>query len=406
MLPFGSFFEELDFGEQPPPRERRGSRAPARGDEPYEDDYDDDPPGGGGGRRRGFELRRIVLLVVAVLLLAVGGYWYVQRCQRAEEVDAYRNYVKAANSVTTQANRVGASLSESVLKSGQTPDALVSELEAHAKQQQAVVTAAQALDPPGPLRELQARFLEAQQLRMNGLGGMAKALPDAFGSGGTVAADKAEQIALLYARIVAGDIVYTDSFKAPSERILTTKNVSGVAFDDSEFVTAELLRFVNPDSMGARLQAIGGGTGTTPEPSPNCDPNDANDPDCAPTEPQPGLHGTSIEGVALNGVPLDPNAVVEVQSNADGENIITVTIKNGGDFQETQIQVQALANGLPVGDKSVIPVLDAGSTADVSIPWEPLLGKKVTIKINVDTVAGEKNTDNNSRSYSVLVKIS
>ena len=61
-----------------------------------------------------------------------------------------------------------------------------------AKNQQAVVTAAGDLNPPGSMNELQDRFLEAQQLRLNGLSGMAKALPDAFkGANGNVPVDKA-----------------------------------------------------------------------------------------------------------------------------------------------------------------------------------------------------------------------
>ena len=74
-----------------------------------------------------------------------------------------------------------------------------------AKNQQAVVTAADDLDSPGSMDKLQARFLEAQQLRLNGLSGMAKALPDAFeGANGNVAVDKASTIALLFARVNAG----------------------------------------------------------------------------------------------------------------------------------------------------------------------------------------------------------
>ncbi len=404
MLPFGSFFEELDFGEEPPPRERRGSRAAGRD----EDDYDDyeDPPGGGGGRRGGFQLRRVVLLALAVVVLAVAGYWYVQRCQRAEEVDAYRSYVEGANTTTTAANRVGKALSEAILRAGQKPDALIADLAEQAKQQKAVVTAVQALDPPGPLAEMQGRLLEAQQLRLNGISGMATALPDAFGSGGTVAADKAAQIAQLYARIVAGDVVYTDSFKLPSERILEAKNVSDASFDTSVFIDANLLRFVSPESMGARLASIGGGGPQPPAtPSPDCDPNDPADPDCVAPEPTPGLHGTSIEGVSINGTALDANAVVNVPFGPEGNNVITVILKNGGDFQETQVSVQALIDGEPTGAKSVIAVLDAGATAEVTIPCEPILNRKLTVKINVDAVPGETNQDNNTRSYSVLFKL-
>ncbi len=409
MLPFSSFFEELDFGEEPPPRERRGPRMPGRRD----DEGPDDPDDGDGPRRRGLgggggiEIKRLALVAVAVLILLIGGYWWVQRCQRNEEVDAYKSYVRSANTVTSQANRVAKKLEDSILKQGQTAAQLQTDVNEISKNQQAVVTAAAGLNPPGSMGELQNRFLEAQQLRLNGLTGMAKALPDAFkGAKGNVPADKAAVVALLFARVLAGDIVYTDSFKGPAVKLLDDRNVSGVALDDSQFVTANLLPFVDPTKMAARLTSIVGPTGAETPAICATDPTAAGCPDPGTgTGDKTGLHGTSIEAVTISGTTLNADSVTEVTTDQNNQNTIVASIKNGGDFQETQVQVQAFIDSEQVGETDTIAVFDAGTSADVSFKFEPLFNKaKQSVKIVVKPVGGEQNTANNSRTYSVIFK--
>jgi hypothetical protein len=408
MLPFSSFFEELDFGEEPPPKERRGPRMPGRGgggdDGP--DDPDDDGPRRGGIGGGGIEMRRLILVGVAIVILLIGGYWYIQRCQRNEEVDAYKSYVESANAVTAQANRVGAKLEESFLKQGQTAAQFQTDMNEIAKNQQAVVTSAGELDPPGSMDELQARFLEAQQLRLNGLQGMAKALPDAFeGASGNVTVDKASVISQLFSRVLSGDVVYSDSFKGPAVKLLDEQDVSGVALDDSQFVGPNLLSFVDPKTMAARLTSIAGGGGGTVEPTPECVADPTAEGCEAPSTTATGLHGTSIETVTISGTTLNANDVTEVETDSDNQNSIVVAIKNGGDFQETQVEVQAFVDSEQVGDTATIPVFDAGQTANVTFKFEPLFNKaKQSVKIVVKPVAGEENTANNSRTYQVIFK--
>ncbi len=331
------------------------------------DDPDDDGPRRGGIGGGGIEMRRLILVGVAVVLLLIGGYWYVQRCQRNEEVDAYKSYVQSANAVTAQANRVGAKLEESFLKQGQTAAQFQTDMTEISKNQQAVVTAAGDLNPPGTMNELQARFLEAQQLRLNGLSGMAKALPAAFeGASGNVTVDKASVVAQLFARVLSGDVVHTDSFKGPAVKLLDDQDVSGVALEDSQYVGPNLLSFVDPKTMAARLTSIAGGGGAA-EPSQECQDNpDAEG--CEPTDTtaQAGLHGTSIETVTISGTTLNANDVTEVETDPDNQNSIVVAIKNGGDFQETQVQVQAFVDSEQVGDTGTIAVFDADTTANVT----------------------------------------
>ncbi len=97
--------------------------------------------------------------------------------------------------------------------------------------------------------------------------------------------------------------------------------------------------------------------------------------------------------------------MTEVETDSDNQNSIVVAIKNGGDFQETQVEVQAFVDSEQVGDTATIPVFDAGQTANVTFKFEPLFNKaKQSVKIVVKPVAGEENTANNSRTYQVIFK--
>jgi hypothetical protein len=382
---------------------------PGRRDDEGPDDPDDDGPRRGGIGGGGVELRRLALVAIAIVVLLIGGYWYVQRCQRSAEVDSYKSYVRSANAVSAQANRVATKLEATLLKQGQTSAQLETDMTEIAKNQQAVVTAAKGLSAPGAMKELQARFLEAQQLRLNGLTGVSKALPAAFaGANGNVPAEKAAAVALLFARVLAGDIVYSDSFKGPAVKLLDDRNVSGVALNDSQFVSSNLLSFTDPTKMAARLTSIAGGGGGSVTPSPEC-VADPTAPACTPTDTTKttgtGLHGTSIETVTISGTTLNANDVTEVTTDPNNQNSIVVAVKNGGDFQETQVEVQAFVDSTQVGDTGTIPVFDAGTTANVTFKFEPLFNKaKQSVKIVVKPVAGEENTANNSRTYSVIFK--
>jgi hypothetical protein len=420
MLPFGSFFEELDFGEEPPPPpQRRGPRIPGRGGssggggDDY-DDPDDDGPRGGGGVG-GVEVRRLAIVALAIVLVLVGGYWYVQRCQRSEEVSSYKSYVRNANAVTAQANKVAQKLEASVLKQGQSPQQLQADLNEIAKNQQAVVNAAADLKAPGSMKELQRRYVEAQQLRLNGLSGVAKTLPGTLqGAKSTVDSQKAAALSLIFSRVLAGDIVYSDSFKGPAVKLLDDKNISGVAIDDSQFVGPNLLSFSDPKTMQARLNSIVGAGATETPAACVQDPNSqaCKDAQTSQSTSQPKcngascIHGTAIQSTVINGTTLTQDSVTDVPTDPNNQNQIVVTVKNGGDFQETQVQVQAFIDSTQVGDTATIPVFDAGTTATVNFKFDPLFNKtKQSVKIVVKPVQGEENTTNNSATYQVIFKL-
>jgi hypothetical protein len=254
MLPLLSFFEEFDFDDEPPRRERRLPRLRlGRGVEEEELDDHDEPPhgggGGGGGRgggpRRSFgggvQWQRIGLLVLALVVLALVGYWQLTSCQRSAEVKRYKNYVTAVNDISRQADANGKELAAAILKQGQTPTGIETSVLRIAQSQTALVAKTQALKAPGGMSQVHPFLIEAQKLRANGLAGMAKALKDAFDSvdkkatAPTVASDKVAAVSLLFARVLAGDIVFSDSYQGNAQAVLSKHDIRGAAVDASQF---------------------------------------------------------------------------------------------------------------------------------------------------------------------------
>jgi hypothetical protein len=393
MLPFQSFFEELDFdfesGEEPP-KERRRLRMPGRRDD---DNFDERPPG-----RRGPQWRRIIILVVALCVLGYGAYWYIKSCQRDQEVSAYKTYVRDMNAVTTASNGVGAKLQSAFLKQGQTPQGLEASIASLVRLQQSVVTDAQAVGTPGGMSEVNKEAIQAQQMRENGLIGLSRALPGAFKSYNQktgVDPAQAARLSDMLSRVLAGDVVYSDSYKYPATAVLKEKNITGEAsIADSQWMNDAMLEFIPPTGMSQRLVTIVGGN-TTSGPSVNGGSSSSSNGN--------RLHGTGIKSTSVNGHVVTTTGTNIVGALDVGKNNIVTTIANSGGFQETNVTVHAYVDGSEIGKGQVIAVFGAGQTAQVTFPIEPSLdGTAQTIKIVVDQVQGETNLANNKAVYKVL----
>src|SRR5439155_4454684 len=99
------------------------------------------------------------------------------------------------------------------------------------------VANAEALAPPGPLRPEHRHLVEALQLRVSGLVGMADALRQ---TSGTKTLDKdAARLRDQAQRLIASDVIWDDLFRAPAGAELTKQGVTGAPPPPSKFVTTQ-----------------------------------------------------------------------------------------------------------------------------------------------------------------------
>ena len=358
------FFDDAPSGETTeraaPPRRR--PRLPRR------------PPAGGGSallaRRAGLIVGAIVLAVVLVLV--------VNSCREDQKKAEYENYLERVGAVGGQSADVGQRLNQLIFSSGIKLDDLTAELEGLRREQSQAVANAERLEPPGPLRDQQESLVQAMLLRVEGLNGLSRAFDTvATTAGRNPGALLAEQSD----RLVASDVIYEDLFAEGTRSVLDAQGITGIAVPESNFVRNREL--ASPTSWKLIVDRL--------------------------TQPQAGgggLHGNQIAGVRVlpGAKPLSPTEenTVRVSTGLAFE----VLVKNSGDNQETQVRVDLTIQQSPesIRREQAIDIINPGDTKTVTFRDLSGLafGPRTILKVTVEPVPGEENTNNNTAEYVVI----
>ena len=349
-------------GEGTPPRRRR--RMPTR------------PPGGGSNP----SLLRLGLLIGGAILLAAVLVLTVNNCRGNQKKAKYQDYMEAVNGPASESAQVGKGLNTLLTTPGKKLADLRSELEGLRQRQAQIVSNADALDAPGPLREEQQSLVEAMQFRVNGLTGLSAALAAVQGT--PITAKSGEDLAVQAQRLIASDVVYQDLFQAGSAAVMKKEGVTGVPVPASVFVTNT--DFGSPTFWKQTVDRL------TQSPQAG------------------GLHGNQITSVVVQ------PGNQRLSTSEDNTVLVTdrlsfqVNVKNSGDSQETQVLVTLTIQQDPVIKRpQTIPVISPGETKTVifkDLP-APTFGSPVNVKVSVDPVSGETNTSNNSYEYPVIFSL-
>jgi hypothetical protein len=303
------FFEE----EEPPTREsarerlipRRGPRGPER------------PPRAPTNLT---PLLRLVGLIAFAILIVVLLVFWVQSCREAGKEKTYKDYMSKVSEVAASSQQIGKQLSQALTGQGVKEAQLEQRIASLGRQEQLDVERAREITPPGTLRDEQAALIQALQFRVSGLNGLASALAataktkDTTRAGG-VLADQMQ-------RLLASDVIYEDSFKAPATVELKRQGVTGTnasggpLVPDSNFLQTSDL--VTATAMETLLGRIRGSTVT-------------------PT--QGGLRGTNLVSVKVQpqGTELSTSSQTTVLLRTNMT--IQVTVEDSGDSQEANIPV-------------------------------------------------------------------
>src|SRR4051812_34811822 len=277
------------------------------------------PRRGGGSGMRGSSgpprnltpvLRLLALLAIVVAALVFFGL-LLQSCASTSKHDSYKNYMDKVSTIANSSEENGTAVANALITPGVKAAGLSSNLRGIAEQERQNVTAAQHLDPPGPLRDENQHMIEALQLRVSGVRGLA----DTFAANPT--SKTAGEAALLAAqadRLLASDVVWDDLFTVPALVELKHQNVSGVTVPDSNFVTNRDL--TTERSMALLLTRLKGATtGGTPT----------------------GIHGTNIVDVKVLPGGQTLSQTDENTITATTDLAFVVTIADSGDSQEVGI---------------------------------------------------------------------
>lgn len=330
-------------------------------------------------------LRLIGLVAFAILIVVLLVFW-AQSCRSDQKRDAYADYMTEVEGVATDSATVGRDLSELLTTPGLRRAELGTRLNGLLQQQQQVVDAANALDPPGPLRVSHEEMVQALEFRVAGLRG----LQETFAATGDDAANDAtaagQRLAAQAERLVAGDVLWEDAFRAEAVRVLQEEEIAGVEVPASEFVQT-------PDLASTRTmvpiwqRVNGASTGGTPS----------------------GLHGTQLGTVVANPGNRQLVAGQESTIQASTELNFVVSVTNSGNFQEVGVQVTLTIPKQPnsIVKKQTIDIIDPGQTKTATFRDFPSLpfGERVQMRVDIEPVPGERNTTNNTAEFPVLFSL-
>jgi hypothetical protein len=349
------------------------------------------PPGAERGRRgrgsrfgppRNFTplLRLIGLIALAILVVVLLVVW-IEGCAADAKRERNSSYLADIGAIGNASARLGQQLSTLLTTPGLNQEDLDAKLGGYVQTAENQVQRAQDLNAPGPMEVPNAGAVEALRYRANGLRGLQTAFKETADE--TDASAAGELLLAQTQRLLASDIIWTDSFQEPAEVVLQEEGIEGLDVPSSEFVTADDL--VSQSSLAAIWQRIqGASTGGTPT----------------------GLHGNQIASVKALPSGQLLSTTTETTIQVTDELAFEVGVTDSGESQEVRVKVTLTIPKQPdpIVLTETIPIIDPGETKTVRFRVGALVpfGEQTTVKVDVDPVPGETNTSNNTAEYPVI----
>lgn len=324
-------------------------------------------------------LRLIALIALAILIVVLLVVW-VEGCTADAKRDRYSTYLSEIGAVGNASARLGQNVSNLLTTPGLNQEDLDAKLGGYVQTAENHVQKADGLDPPGPMVSPNEGAVEALQYRVNGLKGLRTTFKQTTDD--TDASVAGDSLVVQTRRLLASDVIWTDSFQARADVVLKDEGVEGLDLPSSEFITSDDL--TSSSSLAAIWQRIqGASTGGTPT----------------------GVHGNQIAYVKAlpSGALLSATTETTIKVNTDLA--FEVGITDSGESQEVRVKVTLTipAQPDPIVKSATIPIIDPGETKAVVLKLGTLPPfEQVSVKVDVDPVPGETFTANNTAEYPVI----
>jgi hypothetical protein len=385
---------EDDVDERPVSRPRRGSsrrRARVGGGGRRRR-----PPGGGGTAALQQPAMRLLLGLAFLAILIVVITFVVRECQRSALEDSYRSYMNNVAGLVGESAQQGQALRQALNNpGGAEPDQVRGQVQEIAGQAQGLVDRAGDLDPPDALSGEQQSLVLALEYRVSGLTALGAGLPEIVASDDEAFA--AQRIAENMQLLLASDVIYRSSFVEPARQAQEDDDITGIEVPEGEpfLPQAALATVEGAQTVLTGLKRGGGGGGGATDPDAGADGS---------------LRGLSISAVTAGDTELVQGTATTVQFETFDS--WSVTVENGGEFNENNIVVRAelaYSEGPPASAETEITEILQGEvqTVDVPIPEPEFFqyGEEGTLTITVDTVPNETNPDNNTATYPITITV-
>lgn len=228
------------------------------------------------------------------------------------------------------------------------------------------------LSAPGDMGRAQNALELTYELRASAMTEIANKMPTALAERGSAKA--IASITRQMRKLLAADTIYAAIVRPEINGVLAHNGIEGSDVPESVFLPDEN-KWLEEDSIASAVGTVSGSSSGETE----------------------GVHGLGLAGVSVNGTELGEEAVgIAAEEGAEVE----VTVENQGESTENGVTVTVTAGGTEVQED--IETIGAGETGTASILLTPTPSGEVTLEVKVDPVPGEKVTENNEASYTVV----
>ena len=365
-----SFFDEPEETRTAPraaPRRRRptgGGRRPPTGD------------------RQAFLVRRIALaivVIIAIVLIAV----LVNSCETSARNSALKDYNNGVASLNARSVQTGTNFFNALTTGTSDPTSLQQSLAQAANTASKELSDAKGLSTPDEVKGAQQHFVDALQMRKDGMTNITNQIGPALQS--QTSQNAVHTIAAEMARFYGSDVLYKD-YTLP--QIVGALNAAGIAvggldgqqLNESQFLPS--IQWLDPVHVANVLHV------TLPS---------------SATQSQniaPGLHGHMLNSVSVGGSTLQTGATNAIP--ASPAPTFTLNFANTGQNTETNVKCKVTISGSSDSGQTIVPQTTAGesTSCQVTLSSAPPKGS-FTVKAEIVPVPGEKNVANNSLTFPV-----
>jgi hypothetical protein len=335
------------------------------------------------------QYRRLAALAVGILVIVVALVVLARGCSGSSSQSKNIDYF---NAVKEQALTPSSEISSDFHKtlnsaSGTKLSVVQQQFASQAAAMSKAADAAASIAPTKQLEPYQPALVQALQYRVFGLRCLASNIGQAWKRKRPAAVGRS--LAPCTQRLLASDIVYTDSFAGPAT---TALKGLGVQVPVSSFLDAKDADLVTPVGIGAAITRL--------KPS-----------------AVHGLHGLGIVSVVAlpQGTTLQTGSSQVNEITGNDKLVIVVSARNFGNFREVGVPVTLTltrAGSAKITQSGTIASIDKGATATVRFPdifknasTQPDFTQRYKMTVTVKGVPGESVLANNKRTYLVQFRL-
>ena len=326
-------------------------------------------------------VRRIglaLVVIIAIVLIAV----LVNSCETSARNSALKDYNNNVASLNARSVQTGTNVFNALTTGTSDPTSLQQSLAQAANSASKELSDGKGLSTPDEVKGAQQHFVDALQMRKDGMTNITNQIGPALQS--QTSENAVHTIAAEMARFYASDVEYKD-YTLP--QIVGALRAAGIAvgglggqqLNESQFLPS--IEWLDPTHVASVLHVT--------LPSSQQTQNIA-----------PGLHGHMLNSVSVGGSTLQTGSTNSIP--ASPAPTFTLSFANTGENTENNVKCRVTISGSNVSGQTIVPQTTAGesTSCQVTLSSAPPKGS-FQVTAEIAPVPGEKNAKNNSLTFPV-----